>query len=119
MPYRSAHPCAYQGCPDLIRGPGRYCVKHGQAEQQQYDKQRGSAASRGYNRAWQRIRTLQLRMYPTCADPFNTHALPVQAVDVDHIIPLRSGGTNEQTNLQSLCHACHSRKTAKENGRWG
>jgi 5-methylcytosine-specific restriction protein A len=33
-------------------------------------------------------------------------------LDVDHIIPLASGGTNDRNNLQVLCHSCHSSKTA-------
>lgn len=36
------------------------------------------------------------------------------ATDVDHIIARRKGGTDDLQNLQSLCHACHSRKTARE-----
>ncbi|MGZ6527901.1 MAG: HNH endonuclease [Actinomycetota bacterium] len=29
------------------------------------------------------------------------------------------GGTNDRANLQALCHRCHSRKTAPENGFGG
>lgn len=34
-----------------------------------------------------------------------------RATDVDHIIPLERGGTNDTWNLQSLCGDCHDRKT--------
>jgi 5-methylcytosine-specific restriction protein A len=34
------------------------------------------------------------------------------ATDVDHILSLDKGGTNAMSNLQSLCHAHHSAKTA-------
>ena len=33
--------------------------------------------------------------------------------------PVRSGGTDDEENLQALCHECHSAKTASEDGRWG
>lgn len=34
--------------------------------------------------------------------------------DVDHIIPLKYGGTSNPSNLQILCVTCHRRKTALE-----
>lgn len=42
------------------------------------------------------------------------------ATDVDHIISRAKGGTDERSNLQPLCHACHSEKTNREDGGgWG
>ncbi len=35
------------------------------------------------------------------------------------MIPRRRGGTDAESNLQGMCHDCHSRKTALEDGRWG
>jgi 5-methylcytosine-specific restriction endonuclease McrA len=36
------------------------------------------------------------------------------AVDVDHVLPLWSGGTNANDNLEALCVDCHKQKTAAE-----
>lgn len=36
------------------------------------------------------------------------------AVDVDHILPLWSGGSNANDNLEGLCVDCHKQKTAAE-----
>lgn len=33
---------------------------------------------------------------------------------LDHIVPLSHGGTHEEHNLQTLCHRCSNRKTARE-----
>ncbi|GEB79233.1 hypothetical protein DDE01_06480 [Desulfovibrio desulfuricans] len=38
------------------------------------------------------------------------------ATDVDHIVSRAQGGTDDRANLQPLCHACHSRKTAQQDG---
>lgn len=34
--------------------------------------------------------------------------------EVDHIIPVSQGGTNDDANLQALCSACHMAKTQAE-----
>lgn len=39
--------------------------------------------------------------------------------NVDHIVPLEDGGTDDDTNLQTLCRSCHGRKTRREQQRGG
>jgi 5-methylcytosine-specific restriction protein A len=36
------------------------------------------------------------------------------ATEVDHITPLEQGGSNDESNLQGLCHECHAAKTTQE-----
>jgi 5-methylcytosine-specific restriction protein A len=36
--------------------------------------------------------------------------------EIDHIIPLSRGGTNDRSNMIGLCRECHERKTAKDMG---
>jgi 5-methylcytosine-specific restriction enzyme A len=36
------------------------------------------------------------------------------ATEVDHIVPLASGGTADPDNLQAVCESCHVIKTAAE-----
>lgn len=38
------------------------------------------------------------------------------AVEVDHIIALVNGGSDDDSNKQSLCKACHQLKTAEDLG---
>jgi len=93
-----------------------------QAEEwKRQDKRRGTAAQRGYNARWRRLRRAFLKRYPLCADPFGIHAErkeQVRATEVDHVIPKAEGGADKWDNLQSLCKPCHSRKTAEESN-WG
>lgn len=69
--------------------------------------------------AWQRLRASVLAGEPLCRHCLWQGRI-VPATDVDHV----SGdpGDNSAANLQALCHACHSRKTAADHGRrarWG
>lgn len=82
------------------------------------DSLRPSAARRGYDSVWRRIRLEFLRRHPLCAE-CGRAGRTVPATDVDHRVPLRRGGTNDPANLQALCHEHHSRKTAREDGRFG
>lgn len=77
---------------------------------------RPSAARRGYDKTWRRIRAAKLARDPWCEDPYRLHDGLVLAREVDHIIPRARGGTNEDENLQSLCRTCHQRKTNTEDG---
>jgi 5-methylcytosine-specific restriction protein A len=38
----------------------------------------------------------------------------VSDLEVDHIMPRASGGTNDLSNLQTLCADCHRAKTQTE-----
>lgn len=41
------------------------------------------------------------------------------ARQVDHVKPRRAGGDDSFSNMQLLCHPCHSRKTARRDGAFG
>ena len=74
-------------------------------------KERESAASRGYDATWRKVRLAHLMANPVCVTP----GCGKSAYHVDHIIPHQDGGGRlDRGNLQSLCHSCHSRKTPKD-----
>ena len=67
------------------------------------------------SRPWERKRQATLaRDKFLCQECLRKGRLTV-ATEVDHIIPLEEGGTDEGSNLQSLCHDCHALKTTIEN----
>ncbi|MEC7815831.1 HNH endonuclease signature motif containing protein [Marinobacter alkaliphilus] len=57
---------------------------------------------------------------PLCAECSRQGRITA-ATDVDHIIPHRGDLKLfwSRSNWQSLCHPCHSRKTAREDGGFG
>jgi 5-methylcytosine-specific restriction enzyme A len=81
------------------------------ATDQVHDAQRGTAAQRGYDGRWQRTRLRYLQAHPHCASCWQDGRVQA-ATDVHHITPKRDGGGDDDSNLQALCHACHSRVTA-------
>ncbi|MBL1219128.1 MAG: HNH endonuclease, partial [Planctomycetes bacterium] len=75
---------------------------------------RPSAAARGYDRTWRRLRRMYLARHPLCEHCLRYDDV-TPATEVDHIVSLRDGGERlDVNNLQSLCRACHARKTAQE-----
>lgn len=84
MPLASMKPCSKVGCNKLTRK--QYCEDHAKLVQQRYDKERGTAAKRGYDSRRRKARIGFLRKHPLCVYCF-TKGLIVEANVVDHITP--------------------------------
>jgi 5-methylcytosine-specific restriction protein A len=79
---------------------------------------RQKTAQRGYGGLWQRLRLMVLREEPLCRE-CKKEGQVTEAKHVDHVLPIAQGGTNERSNLQSLCAHHHAIKTATEDGGFG
>ena len=110
---RAARVCPIIDCPELIHGKDRYCPQHLHERQQAVDSNRPPAAQRGYDAEWQQIRTAYLKAHPWCV------YCGRKANEVDHVIPILDGGTDDWDNLRSMCKHHHSQHTAKEGGGFG
>jgi 5-methylcytosine-specific restriction protein A len=78
---------------------------------------RPTAAARHYGYRHQKARERHLRREPLCRECKRIGRI-VQAVIMDHIIPLGTpGGPGDvPSNRQSLCFPCHNTKTGREGG---
>lgn len=104
--------CAHPGC-HALTSEG-YCPRHmPKRERRESAKWRYLYVDPRYG--WQKRRTEQLLAEPFCRE-CAAKGLRVYATDVDHVVPHK--GNVElflHGALQSLCHACHSAKTMREN----
>lgn len=86
------------------------------------DKARGSAAKRGYDAAWQKLRKAKLAADPLCqCDDCEAGAKRVtEATVVDHFVPIaeRPDLRLVWSNLRSMAKRCHDKHTASTRG-WG
>ena len=99
-------PCVVSGCPELTRETR--CALHTRT----YDAEhRGDFRDVYRSRRWKGLRRQVIQEHPFCQEPGCTRP----TTDVDHVIPMREGGEPyDRANLQALCHAHHSGKTARE-----
>lgn len=68
---------------------------------------------------WRKLRKLVLARDGYICQACSKVGRTTLATDVDHIVPTSAGGDESEANLQALCHSCHSRKTAREDGAFG
>ena len=130
MPNKPLKPCNKIGCTNLTRE--RYCEQHKHlAEQRQrsrqndkeYDKYKRNQQARTFyhSREWEQIRLAVLaRDNYLCQHCLRDKKI-TRATVIDHVIPLLVDWSKrlDMDNLQSLCQACHNRKTAEDKRRYG
>lgn len=113
----------------MVNGGSNMCAEHAAAHSQSLRDQEKlnrrclspeKRRIRGmyHTSMWCRTRAEHLTKHPYCEA---CKPVLVAAIDVDHIIPHRGDWALflSRSNLQSLCHSCHSRKTASEDGGFG
>ena len=101
--------CAWSGCRRTVKHPERYCWQHkkqGEARDKPFKNAKRHDPGH-YNKAqWGAIRKAKIARNPICE---NCNVRP--SSHVDHIVRRADGGTDDDDNLQALCHVCHSTKT--------
>lgn len=113
MPLLAKRYCTTPFCSELVDRGGR-CANH----TRRLPDDRPTAWRRGYGRQHRANRAYVLRRDPLCVRCLALgRAEP--STDADHVVPLARGGADDPSNMQGLCHSCHSRKTAREDGGFG
>ena len=120
MPKAAPKPCSKH--PNVLVSKGKtciYCETNERLKERARRKQRGP---RVYDKASWRgdtgLRKQKLKANPLCeCEECKALPFPKLANEVDHI----DGNENNMqwSNLMSMHHDCHSKKTARENGGFG
>ena len=122
VPHQAPRTCTYSGCKAIV-SKGR-CEQHEtqgtRAAAQAHDAHRLPSSQRGYDGQWRITRDEHLAEFPLCALCLK-NGRATSATCVDHIIPIAVNPDllYDVSNIQSLCTACHSIKTAMEDGGFG
>ena len=106
-------PCRHPGCHVLtVSG---YCDKHRPRGDRRSEASKSWRWMYGTDVWLKDLRPMQLMRQPWCSECAK-RGVRTRATDVDHIVDHRGDWElfTDRGNLQSLCHSCHSRKTAAE-----
>ena len=75
---------------------------------------RPESTARGYDATWESLSRMVRMHHPVCQ-----LCCFAASTEVDHIVPLRVGGARlELSNLQAVCHQCHTWKTKGDRRRY-
>lgn len=98
--------CLAPRCPQRVEGRSPYCPEHAPAVTAWASRRTPRPAS---NWEWRKQRRRALirdrHRCVECGSP---------AVEVDHIVPRSRGGTDDLSNLRSMCRPCHKAKSEAE-----
>lgn len=107
MPTLPPRPCTYPRCKKMQKKRSR-CEDH----QVSHAWKGSNKFSNGWK--WSRLKNNALQRDNFLCVKCIEKGEPRRAEEVDHIIPRSRGGSDDQSNLMSLCSRCHSIKTKSE-----
>ena len=110
MAERSKTYCAHYPCKNLVEVGQSYCQDHKPAKPK--DDYRSDKFY--HSRLWTKCSRWYRADHPLCESCLEAGIIKPTDL-VDHIRPIKDGGDKlNPKNMQSLCHACHNRKSKQE-----
>lgn len=105
LPYKQ---CGWPGCRKLSRN--NYCEDHLELHNKEvFDNSWSGRGHKNLGYKWDVLSRRIRRNEPVC------RMCKIRAAtEVDHITPRSKGGTDDESNLQPLCHSCHEEKTRRD-----
>jgi 5-methylcytosine-specific restriction protein A len=113
MPKAAPRPCTAPGCSALVYGGGSRCAAHPH-ETSFASKRRGSRHERGYGTDWDKLRLQVLQRDAYVCQPHLREGLVHTGRIVDHIKNKAEGGTDDPSNLETVCDDYSREKTQAE-----
>ena len=99
------HPCSKPNCPNLVPMTASRCPAHAAVPWHSNNPRRHQRTN-GW--AWSRTRQRILdRDVHRCG-------CGAPASQVDHVLSIGQGGSDDDSNLRAICLHCHAKKTATE-----
>lgn len=116
MPLRPQRPCRAQACRALHRNASGYCDGHAEVAVEQAKAWATRKGSGRGGRPWRRLRDQVMKrdQYLCRCDECIRLARVREAHEVDHIVALAHGGTDEPANLRAINRDCHKAKSQRE-----
>lgn len=106
---RAPKHCGINGCTTIVPA-GKRCDTHSSGWK---TSPRTASSGRTGTSHWKQQRAKALQRDQHQCQIRGPHCTVV-ATQVDHVVPVSRGGTDDLTNLQSTCKPCHDHKTAHE-----
>ena len=114
MPKMPPRPCTAPRCNEYATTRG-YCDEHQKERKaKQWDHGGKNSSQRGYGSAWRKLRKQVLDRDSHLCQHCLKEGVYKSGNQCDHIKPKSEGGTDDLSNLQCLCEACHKAKSLRE-----